>query len=69
VVGKAIARLAFLTDLLGESRMQQYAAAIPDLAYKEGLFLRVRPGLVLTPPLSGQGVVAPLPLEPGQVQP
>jgi hypothetical protein len=64
VVAKAIGRLAFLTDVLGEQRMQQYAAAIPELGYKESLFLRMRPGLVASPATSGQSVVFPPQVQP-----
>jgi hypothetical protein len=64
VVAKAISRLAFLTDVLGEARMQQYATTVPELGYKEGAFLRMRPGLVVTPPVSGQSVVFPPRVQP-----
>jgi hypothetical protein len=64
VVAKAIGRLAFLTDVLGEQRMQQYATAIPELGYKESLFLRMRPGLVVGPAVSGQSVAFPPQVQP-----
>jgi hypothetical protein len=62
----AIRRLAFFTDILGDPKMRQYTQGIVDpetkrpFEYKDGSFLRSRPGL--TPPLQPDGLPAPLPV-------
>jgi hypothetical protein len=68
-VQAAVARLAFLTDYLGDDKMKAYVENTPDplspsetLVYANGEFLQWRSGLVLTPPPSGQP--APLPAVP-----
>lgn len=53
-VMKAIGRLAFYSELLGEERLQQYAAGVGELGYSSGLFARIRPGLPLAPPPSAR---------------
>jgi tetratricopeptide (TPR) repeat protein len=58
-VNRANQRLAFFTDILGETKMKQYTSGIQDLNYREGLFLQTRPGLVASP--------APQPLPPPAV--
>jgi uncharacterized protein (DUF1330 family) len=58
-VNRANQRLAFFTDILGETKMQKYTAGIQGLDYREGLFLQTRPGLVASP--------APQPLPPPPV--
>ena len=45
-VNRANQRLAFFTDILGEAKMRKYTQGIQGLDYREGLFLRTRPGLV-----------------------
>jgi hypothetical protein len=59
-VVKAIARLAYYTDLLGEEPLRQYTAGVTDLGYSEGMFLRIRPGIVASPPVSS--LATPLPM-------
>jgi hypothetical protein len=58
-VVKAIQRLAFFTDVMGEAKLKQYTARVPDLQYTEGMFLRIRPGLVTAPPPVGMGTPVP----------
>jgi hypothetical protein len=64
-VQRAVARLAFLTDYLGDDKMKAYVENTPDpldpvnkLVYTSGEFLQWRSGLVSTPAPTG----APLPL-------
>jgi hypothetical protein len=68
-VQAAVARLAFLTDYLGDDKMKAYVENTPDplspsekLVYVNGEFLQWRSGLVSTPPPNGQP--APLPAAP-----
>jgi outer membrane protein assembly factor BamD (BamD/ComL family) len=59
-VTRAIRRLAFFTDVIGEAKMKQYTASVKDLNYTEGMFLRMRPGQVVSPP--PQAAPPPLPV-------
>jgi tetratricopeptide (TPR) repeat protein len=66
-VQNAVARLAFLSDYLGDDKMRGYVESTADpldpagkLAYSNGEFLQWRSGVVSTPPPSGQP--APLPV-------
>lgn len=59
-VTRAIRRLAFFTDVIGEAKMKQYTAGIKDLNYTEGMFLRMRPGQTAAP--APKGTPAPLPV-------
>jgi hypothetical protein len=68
-VQAAVARLAFLTDYLGDDKMKAYVENTPDplspsekLVYVNGEFLQWRSGLVDAPPPSGQP--SPLPAAP-----
>ena len=58
-VVKAIQRLAFFTDVIGEAKLEQYTGRVPSLEYKPGLFLRLRPGLLGAPELHGMAPAAP----------
>jgi len=58
-VTRAIRRLAFFTDVIGEAKMQQYTGTIKDLNYSAGMFPRMRPGQASAAP--PQGLPAPLP--------
>jgi hypothetical protein len=58
-VVRAIQRLAFFTDVVGEAKLSQYTSAVKDLSYSPGLFLRLRPGLVTAP--RAEGLLPPVP--------
>ena len=58
-VTRAIRRLAFFTDVIGEAKMQQYSSGVKDLNYSPGMFPRMRPGQDTAP--TPQGMPAPLP--------
>ncbi len=64
----AIQRLAFFTDILGDDKLRGFSAGIlePDtkkpFEYKDGIFLRTRPGM--TPPLTPDGLPPPRPVLP-----
>ncbi len=60
-VSRAIQRLAFFTDVIGEAKLGQHTARVKDLGYTPGLFLRLRPGLVKAPE-STQVPPAPAPI-------
>jgi len=59
-VTRAIRRLAFFTDVIGEAKMKQYTSAVKDLNYTDGMFLRMRPGQVVAP--QPEGTPPPLPV-------
>jgi hypothetical protein len=48
-VTRAIRRLAFFTDVIGEAKMGQYASGVQDLNYTPGMFPKMRPGMITTP--------------------
>jgi outer membrane protein assembly factor BamD (BamD/ComL family) len=58
-VTRAIRRLAFFTDVIGEAKMQQYTSTVKDLNYTAGMFPRMRPGQDEAP--APQGLPSPLP--------
>jgi hypothetical protein len=57
---RAIQRLAFFTDVIGEAKLKTYTSGVKDLNYADGMFLRIRPGLVEAP--KPEGMPAPLPV-------
>ncbi len=59
-VTRAIRRLAFMTDVIGEAKMAQYASGVKDLNYTPGMFTKMRPGLVTAP--KPEPMPAPLPV-------
>jgi len=59
-VTSAIRRLAFFTDVIGEAKLQSYAAKVKDLNYTPGMFLKQRPGMTDAP--KPDGMPAPLPV-------
>jgi len=61
-IAKAIQRLAFFTDVIGEAKLSQYTGRVPSLDYTPGMFLRLRPGLVTAPRPEGMAPPAPPPL-------
>ena len=58
-VVRAIRRLAFITDVIGEAKMVQHTSGVKELDYEEGMFKRMRPGQMSTP--KADGMPAPLP--------
>jgi len=46
-VDKAIQRLAFATDILGDDKIRQYSSSVKDFTYTDGMFLRARPGITV----------------------
>jgi outer membrane protein assembly factor BamD (BamD/ComL family) len=56
---RAIQRLAFFTDVIGEAKLAQYTQRVKDLNYTPGMFLRIRPGLVTAPPANGTATSLP----------
>jgi len=60
---RAIRRLAFMTEVIGEAKMKQFTATVKDLNYTEGMFQRMRPGQVSTP--APVGLPEPLPVNVG----
>jgi outer membrane protein assembly factor BamD (BamD/ComL family) len=61
-VTRAIRRLAFVSDVVGEAKMSGFAGGVKDLNYTAGMFQRMRPGLVTTP--KPEGMPQPLPVLP-----
>lgn len=68
-VDQAIRRLAFFTDILGDSKLREWSQGIADpitkqpFEYRDGMFVRSRPGL--SPPIQNQdGVTLPAPVMP-----
>ncbi len=67
-VDYAIQKLAFYTDILGDAKLRDFSQGILDpdgqkpFEYKDGMFLRSRPGM--TPSLQANGVASPLPVLP-----
>jgi hypothetical protein len=59
-VTRAIRRLAFFTEVIGEAKMKQFTSRVKDLNYTEGMFLRMRPGVVTAP--QPEGMPHPLPV-------
>jgi hypothetical protein len=62
-VVRAIQRLAFFTDVIGEAKLQQHTSRVQGLEYSPGLFFRLRPGLVTAPRPEGMAPAAPPPLQ------
>jgi tetratricopeptide (TPR) repeat protein len=56
---RAIQRLAFFTELLGDAKIRTYAGAVPEVQYTDGMYLRSRPGLVTAPEPNGLVPAAP----------
>ncbi|HEX9621779.1 MAG TPA: hypothetical protein VF989_16655 [Polyangiaceae bacterium] len=61
-VTRAVRRLAFFTDVIGEAKLKQFTATVKDLNYSAGMFAKTRPGLVTAP--KHDGMPAPLPAAP-----
>ena len=69
-ITRAIARLAYYTDIIGDAKMQQYVSNTPDpttkgaskLTYTSNMYVQTRPGLTALP--AAQGDAKPLPASP-----
>lgn len=70
-ITKAIGRLAYYTDIIGDAKMQGYVTASPDptvkggtskLPYTPNQYVQTRPGLTSLP--AAQGNATPLPVSP-----
>lgn len=70
-ITKAIGRLAYYTDIIGDAKMQQYVTNSPDptqkgggakLSYSPNQYVQTRPGLTSLP--AAQGNATPLPASP-----
>ncbi|MBX3259990.1 MAG: tetratricopeptide repeat protein [Labilithrix sp.] len=69
-ITKAIGRLAYYTDIIGDAKMQQFVTNAPDpttkgatkLTYAPNQYVQTRPGLTALPP--AQGNSNPLPAAP-----
>jgi tetratricopeptide (TPR) repeat protein len=69
-ITKAIGRLAYYTDIIGDAKMQQYVTSTPDpttkgaskLPYGSNQYVQTRPGLTSLP--AAQGNSLPLPAAP-----
>jgi tetratricopeptide (TPR) repeat protein len=68
-VTKAIERLAYFTDIIGNDKMREYVTGTKDptdlsggsmLSYTDNMYLQSRPGLTATPPIVGEGASAPV---------
>jgi tetratricopeptide (TPR) repeat protein len=68
-VTKAIERLAYFTDIIGDAKMRDYVTRTKDptdlsgssnLTYTDGMYLQSRPGLTATPPPAAQAPPAPV---------
>jgi hypothetical protein len=68
---KAIGRLAYFTDIIGDAKMREYVTATAEptdptgaqkLTYKDGQYVQTRPGVTaVAPPNGGE---SPLPVAP-----
>ena len=64
---KAIGRLAYFTDIIGDTKLRGYVTQTSDpteankkLDYKDGQYLQSRPGLTAVPKASGAATVLPI---------
>jgi hypothetical protein len=68
-IQRAVARLAFFTEIIGEAKMRQYVTNTTDptdktkkLSYTDGQYVQTRSGQTAVPPPSG--ATSPLPAAP-----
>src|SRR5262249_1757688 len=64
-VERAIAKLAYYTDISGEAKMAEYVAQAKDdqgkpIEYRPGMYVQSRPGVTATPPPDGNAPLQPL---------
>jgi hypothetical protein len=67
VITKAVSRLAYFTDIIGDAKMASYVTSTTDpkgakLTYQPGQYVQTRPGLTALPPARGDA--KPLPAAP-----
>lgn len=69
-VTRAVGRLAYYTDIIGDAKMAQYVGNTPDptnkgaskLTYTPFMYVQTRPGLTVLP--AAQGAASPIPASP-----
>jgi hypothetical protein len=61
-IDRAVERLAFFTDVLGDAKLREYSQGVKDFAYEDRVFLRSRPGIIKQPDVDP--VPNPLPVVP-----
>ncbi|MFO0736352.1 MAG: tetratricopeptide repeat protein [Labilithrix sp.] len=69
-VTRAVGRLAYYTDIIGDAKMAQYVGNTPDptnkgaskLSYTTNMYVQTRPGLTTLP--AAQGGASPIPASP-----
>lgn len=59
-VNKALQRLAFFTDVLGDEKLRQFSAGVEGFTYSDGMFQKTRPGMVVEPEVSPQPIPLPV---------
>jgi hypothetical protein len=66
-VTRAVGRLAYFTDILGEAKMREYVTATQDpvdgtrkLAYTDGQYVQTRPGMTSLPAANGMANGSPV---------
>jgi hypothetical protein len=59
-VNKALQRLAFFTDVLGDAKMRQFSTGVEGFTYTDGMWQKTRPGMVVEPEVGIQP--GPLPV-------
>ena len=66
-VEKAIRRLAYFTDIIGDAKVRDYVTRAKDpgdpatnLTYADGQFVQARPGQTVVPPANGVGMQSPV---------
>jgi tetratricopeptide (TPR) repeat protein len=62
-VNKALQRLAFFTDVLGDEKLRQYSAGVEGFTYTDAMFQKTRPGMVVEPEVSPQPMPLPVVLQ------
>ena len=61
-IDRAVERLAFFTDVLGDAKLREYSQSVSGFAYTDRMFLRSRPGIIGQPEVDP--VPNPLPVVP-----
>lgn len=61
-IDRAVERLAFFTDVLGDAKLREYSQGISGFTYTDKMFMRSRPGIINQPEVDP--VPNPLPVVP-----